>query len=143
MTRTPTISDADAKAALFGPVAPVQPVTITLPGYRPKSWNTLYAGKHFRTRMQYVEEAHDAVKVALQEHPVTPFTVPVAITITAFYKGQMTDPDNVSAKLVIDGLRHAGVIVDDTATYITSVTCISRKDNQNPRVEIEITPEGL
>lgn len=142
ITLTAAQSDPEAYALLFGQgVALPEPVTITLDKHRPKSWNTMYSGIHYRTRMQYVQEAHDAVKAALVLSHVEPFTVPVAITVTAYFKGAMSDPDNVTGKLYLDGLRHAGVLIDDTPEYVTSVTCISRKDNKNPRLEITIEPE--
>ncbi len=121
-------------------VASAADVVITLEGYRAKSWNTFYAGKHFSNRQEHVQDAQKAVKAALAKHPVEPFTVPVSVTVTAYYKGQMADPDNICSKLVIDGLKHAGIVVDDTPEYIHSVTTISRKDNQRPRVEVALKP---
>lgn len=145
MTRTRTLpedlTDADVRDLLQGHPGKSEPeeVVIVLEGYRPKSWNTFYAGKHFSSRQEHVQDAQRAVLAALAVHPVAPFTVPVSVTVIAYYKGQMTDPDNVCSKLLIDGLKHAGIVVDDTPQYIRSVTTISRKDNQRPRAEIILT----
>jgi len=35
---------------------------------------------------------------------------------------RLTDPDGISAKAVIDGLREASVLVDDTARYVKEVS---------------------
>jgi len=43
------------------------------------------------------------------------------ITILNFRK-RLIDVDNISAKAVLDGLVHAGVLVDDGPEFVASVT---------------------
>ena len=100
---------------------------LTLRGERAPSWNALYSGVHWQKRRALVEAAHALVHDAVQGFAPEEraFRVPVRITITAHYTGTPCDPDNVCAKLYIDGLRHAGVLVDDNPRYVLSVTTAS------------------
>ena len=60
------------------------------------------------------------------------------ITITFYFKDKRRhDADNYQ-KFLLDGLVHAGIIVDDDFEHIT-VTCKGDYDKQEPRTEIEIT----
>ena len=65
------------------------------------------------------------------------YSHPVAITITAYFKGRQLDPDNIASKFYIDGLK-GWLITDDTPKYVDSVTTRSRVDKLNPRIEIEL-----
>lgn len=52
-----------------------------------------------------------------------PFTDPVTITFTWFYKNKRRDPDNIMAaqKFVLDALVKNGTIKDDTGEFIASI----------------------
>lgn len=63
------------------------------------------------------------------------YEVQVDIAIIAYFKKQMQDNCNITAKLYIDGLLGL-VIVDDSPRYVRSVMTISRHDPDRPRVEI-------
>lgn len=112
---------------------------IVLYGERPISWNKFYSGMHWDTRNKLAQVTHLLVR---NELPVdaTLFNVPVAITVTAYFKNRPQDPDNICAKLYIDGLIKR-VIVDDSPQWVTSVTTRSRIDKENPRVEIDISED--
>lgn len=62
--------------------------------------------------------------------PQDPFTRPVDIEISA-HQRRCIDSDNICAKLYIDGLRHAGILQDDTPTYVRKVTTQSVKGDSN------------
>jgi len=112
---------------------------LVLPGERPVSWNKFYAGMHWRQRSQIKRDVGWAVRAAvLEAGELAPFTRPVSILIVAYCKGQQLDPDNVTAKLYIDALKHAGLFADDTPAYIDVVSTRVKKDNDHPRVEIVV-----
>lgn len=94
--------------------------TITLVGERPTSWNTFYAGRHWRVRYDEANRVHAVVRAAMTGNEV-PFTNPVNITVTALFNDKPVDADNVIAKLYIDGLK-GWLIKDDNSTYVRSVT---------------------
>lgn len=94
---------------------------IILENYKMPSWNTLYSGRHWSTRKEMADYAHQSVKIALIGKDTTPYLSPVDISITAYLK-RTIDPDNVCSKLVIDGIKMTGLIQDDTPKYINGVT---------------------
>lgn len=106
---------------------------IVLPKERPISWNKYYAGTNWRTRHEDALRVHALVKYStLREKQ---FIKPVWIEITAYFAKSPLDPDNINAKILIDGLKHT-VLVDDTMQWVDSVTVKSRIDVKNPRIEI-------
>lgn len=103
--------------------------------YAMPSWNAIYATSNHHVRYKLAEEVHAAVKEAVAGDR-KPYTVPVNITITD-YRPRPIDPDNVVAKLIIDGLCEANVLVDDDFTWVHSVTTRCRKASK-PKTEILI-----
>lgn len=111
-------------------------VIILLKNYKCPSWNTLYAGKHWSTRSEMAQYAHISVKEALLSQKWQPHTSKVNISIIAHLKRPI-DPDNVSAKLLIDGLKLCGLIKDDTLNEIESVTTrVVKSKNDYTVIEI-------
>lgn len=102
-------------------------VVIQLQGERPMSWNTFYAGKHWRVRKQEADRVH--MLVASQCLGQTPFARPVHIRFYVGFDKRPLDPDNVALKLYIDGLK-GRVIADDTIKQIRSVTIEACKSMQ-------------
>ena len=105
----------------------------------PVSWNKLLRQNHWR-----VTEASDAIRLevvaALHElagYP-EPFSRPVHIIIVSYKRARPIDADNIMAKLYIDALRGAGLLVDDDPAHLAGVTTISRVDRDYPRIEIDI-----
>lgn len=63
---------------------------------------------------------------------------PIAISFVFRFKGRLLDIDNlgISEKLCIDGLRHIGLLKDDTPKYINELHTYIEKGERD---EIEIT----
>lgn len=55
---------------------------------------------------------------------------------------RLADPDGVSCKAVIDGLRKAGVLINDNAEYIKEVS-YSQEISQDEETVIVIKKEGI
>lgn len=65
----------------------------------------------------------------------------IHLDITYYVPDWRTDLDNrsVGKKFILDGLVGAGVIQDDTHTYVKGWNEEFEKDKENPRIEIEVT----
>lgn len=60
------------------------------------------------------------------------------VRITYFFRTrQRHDPDNYNGKFILDGLREAGIIEDDSFLNVELQLCGSY-DKENPRTEIEV-----
>jgi len=57
-----------------------------------------------------------------------------------YTKNKRKDPDNVAfaKKYILDGIKEAGIIPDDSMTYIVSFADFFHIDTKNPRVEVHI-----
>ena len=110
-------------------------IRLVLEGERPCSWNKFYSGMHWRKRATEADRVHVIVRAAIDPDTVQLFDAPAHITVTAYFKNRPLDPDNICAKLYVDGLTR-WLIVDDSPQYVASVTTISRVDKARPRVEI-------
>ena len=63
------------------------------------------------------------------------------VRITYFFRTrQRHDPDNYSGKFILDGLREAGIIEDDSFSNVELQLC-GAYDKENPRTEIMIMEE--
>ncbi len=98
----------------------MMPVTIRIPATLP-SLNGIYAGQHWTKRARMANEWHALVDICCGK--VHLFDKPVDISVACvFPKGaRLLDPDNLAAKLVIDGLK-GSVIKDDSPRYVRTVT---------------------
>lgn len=83
------------------------------------SANKIYAGTHWTVRKKQADQVHEMVMWLTRGKEQ--FNAPVDITIEFNCR---LDIDNCSypAKLIIDGLRHSGVLIDDTKKYIKSLS---------------------
>ena len=109
---------------------------IVLEGYRPISWNKLYAGKHWRYRKLQADIAHGLVRLAIGNEPDI-IESRVDIEVVVYFDKYPYDPCNIPAKLVIDGLL--GIwLVDDNPKYVRSVTTRSEVDKDHPRLEMKV-----
>lgn len=111
-------------------------ISIVLEGERPISWNKYWSGMHWSKR----SAEKDRVKMLVREclDPDTPmFSQPVEVRVRAFFKGNAQDCSNVCIKPYEDAII-GWLIKDDSPQYVTAVRVESRKDNERPRVEIDI-----
>ena len=113
---------------------------IVLDGERPMSWNAFYSGVHWNVRKSEAERVHWLVREKLDADSGV-YTVPVTLTVTAYFAHHPMDASNICAKLYEDALK-GFVIWDDSPAYVDSVTTRSRIDKQRPRVEILVSPVG-
>lgn len=113
-----------------------EPITITLDGERPISWNVLYAGGHWNIRKREADRAHALVQEQVQGISEY-FKGPVHITTTVYFDANPFDSCNIPDKIYIDGLK-GYLIHDDDLKYVASNTRIPAMDYARPRVEIHI-----
>lgn len=78
----------------------------------------------------------DTGNAAFSTYSVKKMDSPVSIRVISYRKREH-DPDGISAKAVIDGLVHAGILADDTTKQVKEVTFESRK-SKDERTVIEI-----
>ncbi len=112
-----------------------------LEGERPISWNKFYSGMHWAVRKDEADKVHWLMEVEILNMAYDGY-VEVAqervdIHITAYFDKRPLDPDNICAKLYVDGLV-PNIIENDTRQYVRKVTVQSEIDRDNPRVEIEL-----
>jgi hypothetical protein len=116
---------------------------ITLLGERPRSWNLYYSvSSHWSIRAKEAKRIHELVRyTVMEQHPqVEMFEGRVSITFRAYFDKRPIDPDNLVAKIYIDGL--IGILIkDDSWKYVAGVTLESHIDRDTPRVELEVVNE--
>lgn len=112
---------------------------LVIPEANPVSYNGLLR-RHYRVVTEAIDAVRVEIMVCLHELAVypEPFSRPVHITITSYKPPQPLDADNVPAKLYVDALRAAGVLVNDNPKYVDGVTTYGRVDRDYPRIEITI-----
>jgi hypothetical protein len=120
---------------------------IILYNERPISWNKLYAGRHWSFRQEEAQRVHQLImyspeRIEFTQNPFKEVYPSCDIIITAYFDKRPLDPDNICAKLYIDGLK-GSIIKDDAKKYVRSVKTVSEIDRKNPRVEIDIINSGL
>jgi len=77
------------------------------------------------------------VRAAVRQKPKKPFKKAM-VRITYFFPDKRRrDPDNYSGKFLLDGIKKAGLIEDDSFSNIR-LELHGQHDKENPRTEIEI-----
>ena len=119
---------------------------IVLEGEHPLSLNKFYAGMNRYARNSVAKSVHTKVCMLARSQlrsPIEPLS-PVRITVTCYFAKRPYDPDNIMAKLYIDGLAKAGIIPHDGPKVVREVRLRSRIDRENPRleIEVEVVPDG-
>lgn len=112
-------------------------MNILIADYKCPSWNELYSQKHWSTRREMAETAHQLVAIACREQKIQPIiSYPVHIKITAYRKREI-DSSNVTGKLLEDGLVKAGILKDDSPKYVEwmSTRCV-KSDREYVVIEI-------
>ena len=82
----------------------------------------------------------DIIHAALSAHGFKTLDTPVNIRVIS-YRRLNHDPDGVSAKAVIDGIVQAGILADDSAKQVQSITFESHQtekgEEEKTVIEIE------
>lgn len=116
-------------------------LTLVLPGERPISWNTFYAGGHWSRRKTEKDRVRLVVRAAFPRAVIDgdgwPVQRRVRIEVTAVVKDRPMDADNVCTKLYVDALK-GWVIPDDNGEWVETVVPRVKVDPVNPRVEIVV-----
>ena len=96
-------------------------------------------GKHFITSSNSSKEWTTNAKLQLEG--VTPITDYPAVLYATFYckDNRRRDLDNMLST-VLDALRHAGILEDDSWQYLPRIVATADLDKENPRVELIIEP---
>ncbi len=92
-----------------------------------------------RTAIPAANMEQDSSNAALSAYRFKEVDSLVSIRVIS-YRKLKHDPDGISAKAVIDGLVHAGILADDSSKQVKEVTFESRKSKEE-RTIIEITDE--
>lgn len=92
----------------------------TIPDTLP-SLNGIYAGQHWTKRARLANEWHTITILACKGAFLFDGMVDIFVTCTFPPGARLLDPDNLAAKLVIDGLKGL-VIHDDSPRYVRTVT---------------------
>ena len=72
----------------------------------------------------------------------TPFNSPVSIHFHSTRK-RLVDADSVSAKAVIDGIVHAGLLQDDSPQFVAEVSYSQEKTGKDEEEETIVTIQEL
>lgn len=87
-----------------------------------ESWNTI-ATAHWRVYSRKKDEAKQATEYALLPSPLQPIAGQVTIEIDAYYAdNRRHDLDNLFVKPILDVLVERGIIKDDNAKIVRSLT---------------------
>jgi hypothetical protein len=119
-----------------GPLVNVGELILVLNDYALPSWQGFYAGGHWTERTQKVADALVAVKAALAEWAITNggafphFSARVDVTIVCYRYRTPTDSDNVCDKLVIDALKHTGVLDEDDTEHVRYCKTLGAKSQR-------------
>lgn len=95
---------------------------------------------HDRTRLSFTDLESYPGDASLGEKAFERFTPPVRIHVHSVRK-RLTDADGISAKAIIDGLCHAGILWDDSPVFVEAVT-FSQEKGKEEKTYITITDSG-
>lgn len=111
------------------------------------SLNEFYAGMHVMKRRKTANFWHAAVDACCRQQGIQEYTGPYPVHVDVrcyFGPGERRlDVDNLAstAKLIIDGLRHAGKLKGDSPVFISAITLRSCKSREKGlKTVVEITP---
>lgn len=110
----------------------------TIPGIPPS--NNEYIGRtNYREYQRVKKMWADRITLCCRPKPRTP--LPHARVVLTYYFPDLRrrDPDNYSGKMLLDGLKAARIIEDDSFDKIELILRCGL-DKAHPHVEIEVTP---
>jgi Holliday junction resolvase RusA-like endonuclease len=109
----------------------------------PLLMNQLRSKTHWRAQHAAHQSVIDAVWTMCKAQRIGLFAVPVVVTLTWHAKHKRRrDPDSLApmVKGCLDGLVRAGVLTDDSSTYVHDVHLRIVIGADDPRVELEVAP---
>lgn len=112
---------------------------IIIPGELPSLNEIIDAAKLMKPYIRMKRGYTDIVGYSALKHEH--IENPVEVWISWITKDEKKDPDNVAAgvKFILDGLKEAGVITNDTRKFIKRIVHdFPKPDKSNPRVEVEL-----
>lgn len=117
---------------------------IILPGIPPTANTYLGNSHHHKIYQTAKKEWENAVGWAVKAagwrgEPLKRARVEL---IYHFPNRRRRDPDNYSGKFILDGLKKAGVLVDDSFSNVQLVLVAGAVDKNNPHVEILVSSLG-
>ena len=116
-------------------------IIICIPDHKAVGWNFyIHKTGHWARRGEVSNTIHQLVMAYVNSQKIKPIDYRVNITITA-HSNKPLDPDNIAAKLYIDGLVLSGILKDDSRKYIGRVTLESLKVKPKQGEFVEITIE--
>jgi len=115
-------------------------VKLVIPAIPPSNNKYMGRGSIKGQAFAYQEEKQRwewLIKAAVRKKPKKPFKKAM-VRITYFFPDKRRrDPDNYSGKFLLDGLRKAELIEDDSFSNII-LELAGSYDSENPRTEIEL-----
>lgn len=115
-------------------------VKLVIPAIPPSNNKYMGRGSIKGQAFAYQEEKRKwewLVRAAVKKKPQKPFKK-ARVRITYFFPNKIRrDPDNYSGKFLLDGLRKAKLIEDDSFSNII-LELAGSYDSENPRTEIEL-----
>lgn len=116
-------------------------IRIILPGIPPTANTYLGNSHHHRVyqnaKKEWEETVHWAVKAAgWRGEPLRKARVEL---VYHFPDRKRRDPDNYAGKFILDGLKSAGVLVDDSFSNVQLVLVAGAVDKAKPHVEILVS----
>jgi hypothetical protein len=124
-------------------------MTLTVPAIGPSA-NRFYAGMHPMKRKRIADEWHSFVHACIKGAGLRSYDLGYPAETTCecrFPKGaRRTDSDNLflTAKLIIDTLVRAQILVNDSPKYVASVKLISGlSEDSREWTVLTIRPAGL
>ena len=116
-------------------------ILITIPNHKAVGWNFyIHKTGHWARRGEVSNTIHQLVIAYVTCQKIKPIDYRVDITITAHSKKPL-DPDNICAKLYIDGLVLSSVLKDDSRKFVGKVSLESLKVKPGQGEFVEITIE--
>jgi Holliday junction resolvase RusA-like endonuclease len=114
--------------------------TITLPLLWKISTNEIYANSHWAKRKQHKDNYLQAYLCQFKRLGLN-FQGKIDISICFKFKKNALDADNCSymCKLLIDCIKEAGIIIDDTPKYVGWVSMMSEKGDDTIEILLRAT----
>lgn len=89
--------------------------------------NKIYSGVHYAIRNRWSAEGHRVTRQACELQRIAPVIMPVDLEFTPYHSKRIRDCSNYSfsVKIIEDGLVNAGILKDDNAMHVRSITILA------------------